>query len=123
MANIVIKELLAADTVSDLVDKVNFNFDQLLLNGGGPVGMIGSLGPLGPAGPRGAIWFTLYDIYNTSLTTSTSPADPYFPLWNPGLGPQRVNDSSQAGFPQWKGDPTRYQPVATTSLPLTVVMR
>ena len=119
MANIVIKELLAADTVSDLVDKVNFNFDQLLLNGGGPVGMIGSLGPLGPAGPRGAIWFTLYDIYNTSLTTSTSPADPYFPLWNPGLGPQRVNDILQAGFPQWKGDPTRYQPVATTSLPNT----
>ena len=38
MANITIKELIASDKVSEMVDKINFNFDQLLLNGGGPQG-------------------------------------------------------------------------------------
>ena len=42
---ITIQDLLSSDTVSQAVDKINFNFDQLLLNGGGPVG------PFGPAGP------------------------------------------------------------------------
>ena len=58
MANITIKELLAADKVSELVDKINFNFDQLLLNGGGPKG--------GPGGPGGEPCFTL----NFPLTIS-----------------------------------------------------
>ena len=57
---ITIKELLAADTISQAVDKINFNFDQLLLNGGGPVGPAGPVGPPGPIGGRGlrgTIWF------------------------------------------------------------------
>ena len=48
-----IKELLAADTISQAADKINFNFDQLLLNGGGPAGPIGPIGPPGPVGGRG----------------------------------------------------------------------
>ena len=35
---ITIQEIIASDTISQLVDKTNFNFDQLLLNGGGPAG-------------------------------------------------------------------------------------
>lgn len=57
---IVIKELLASDTLSDAADKINFNFDQLLLNGGGPVGPRGPIGPIGPIGGRGirgSQWF------------------------------------------------------------------
>ena len=57
---ITIKELLAADTISQAADKINFNFDQLLLNGGGPVGPLGPLGPPGPIGGRGirgSQWF------------------------------------------------------------------
>jgi hypothetical protein len=50
---ITIKELLASDTISQATDKINFNFDQLLLNGGGPEGPIGPLGPPGPVGGRG----------------------------------------------------------------------
>ena len=50
---ITIQELLASDTISQVVDKINFNFDQLLLNGGGPVGPAGPLGPPGPIGGRG----------------------------------------------------------------------
>lgn len=56
---IVIRELLASDTVSNAVDKINFNFDQLLLNGGGAVGPPGPLGPVGPVGGRGlkgSVW-------------------------------------------------------------------
>ena len=57
---ITIKELLAADTISQASDKINFNFDQLLLNGGGPVGppgIIGPPGPIGGRGIRGSQWF------------------------------------------------------------------
>jgi hypothetical protein len=57
---IVIQDLLASDTLSQAVDKINFNFDQLLLNGGGPVGPAGIPGPTGPAGGRGikgATWY------------------------------------------------------------------
>ena len=50
---ITIKELLASDTISQAADKVNFNFDQLLLNGGGPMGPQGPQGPPGPVGGRG----------------------------------------------------------------------
>lgn len=50
---ITIQELLASDTISQVVDKINFNFDQLLLNGGGAVGPAGPLGPPGPIGGRG----------------------------------------------------------------------
>lgn len=111
MANIVIKEILASDTVSDLVDKVNFNFDQLLLNGGGPSGPIGISGIQGPIGPRGVVWFTSNDLYNTSLTTLADPPL-VFPLWT-GT-PLKVNNISLPGYPQFKGDPNRYQPNATS---------
>lgn len=50
---IVIQELIASDTISQAVDKINFNFDQLILNGGGPVGPSGPPGPIGPIGGRG----------------------------------------------------------------------
>lgn len=54
---IVIKEILASDTLSQVSDKINFNFDQLLINGGGPPGPFGPIGPIGPAGLRGSFWF------------------------------------------------------------------
>jgi len=57
---ITIRELLASDTISGATDKINFNFDQLLLNGGGPAGPPGIQGPPGPIGGRGirgSIWY------------------------------------------------------------------
>lgn len=99
MSNITIKELLAADTISDIVDKINFNFDQILLNGGGPLGPNGPIGELGPIGPRGNTWFTVLDLY----TTDSSP------LWS-GT-PERANDINTSGFPQFKGDPNKFLPV------------
>jgi hypothetical protein len=50
---ILIQELIASDSISQAVDKINFNFDQILLNGGGPVGPPGPTGPPGPIGGRG----------------------------------------------------------------------
>ena len=57
---ITIRELLASDTISQAADKINFNFDQLLLNGGGPQGPQGPQGPPGPIGGRGirgSVWY------------------------------------------------------------------
>jgi len=50
---IVIKEIILSDTLEKLMEKVNFNFDQLMLAGGGPPGPIGPIGLPGPAGPQG----------------------------------------------------------------------
>ena len=60
MSSIIIKELYDADDIFGLVEKVNFNFDQLLAAGGGPAGPAGVQGPTGPAGvagDRGSEWF------------------------------------------------------------------
>ena len=51
--SIVIKEIILSDTLEKFMEKVNFNFDQLILAGGGPPGPIGPQGLAGPAGPKG----------------------------------------------------------------------
>ena len=63
---ITIQEIIASDTISQLVDKTNFNFDQLLLNGGGPAGTTGVAGPTGPNGGRGPKGSTWYDDASTT---------------------------------------------------------
>lgn len=50
---ITIKEIYASDTLSVATDKINYNFDQVILNGGGPAGPLGSQGVSGSAGPQG----------------------------------------------------------------------
>ena len=50
---IVIKEIILSDTLEKFMEKVNFNFDQLMLAGGGPQGPVGPAGPIGPIGPKG----------------------------------------------------------------------
>jgi microcystin-dependent protein len=68
---ILIQELIASDSISQAVDKINFNFDQILLNGGGPIGPPGPLGPPGPIGgrgERGSLWFE-----DTSSAPGTDP--------------------------------------------------
>ena len=60
MANISIKELFPSDSLLNAVEKINFNFDQVILGGGGPQGEIGetgSAGGQGPVGDRGNYWF------------------------------------------------------------------
>lgn len=64
--SIIIKDLVSSDIVGasgsfmDLIDKLNFNFDQIIINGGGPIGLPGPKGDIGypgPAGGRGNFWF------------------------------------------------------------------
>jgi microcystin-dependent protein len=105
MPNITIKEILASDKVSELVDKINFNFDQLLLNGGGPLGPVGGQGEIGPIGPRGTLWFTAADIYTTSLSPTWSGTE------------EQVNDPNVPGYPQYKGDPNKYLSVGLGTFP------
>lgn len=48
-----IKELFNADADNIKVDKINYNFDQILANGGGPIGAKGSQGTTGNTGTKG----------------------------------------------------------------------
>ena len=73
---ITIQEIIASDTISQLVDKTNFNFDQLLLNGGGPNGPQGPQGPTGPAGGRGEKGSTWYEDTSVVVPGNTPIAVP-----------------------------------------------
>lgn len=78
---ITIQELLASDTISQVVNKINFNFDQLLLNGGGPLGPAGPLGPPGPIGgrgERGTEWYEGTDDPNVTAPTLTPLTADYY---------------------------------------------
>ena len=56
-----IKEIFQSDNLSVSQDKINYNFDQILANGGGPQGLkgdkgtTGALGSIGPKGDKGEI--------------------------------------------------------------------
>ena len=50
---IVIKELFGSDPLSEALEKINFNFDQIILAGGGPPGPEGPQGVSGVPGPQG----------------------------------------------------------------------
>ena len=78
---ITIQEIIASDTISQLVDKTNFNFVQLLLNGGGPAGPAGSQGPVGPGGGRGPQGTTWYEDTATTAPGTTPTAN--FPTLTP----------------------------------------
>jgi len=53
MPQINILNILQGDNQSTIVDKINYNFDQILSSGGGPQGQQGLIGPTGPIGPQG----------------------------------------------------------------------
>ena len=78
--SIPIKDISAGDTVSAMVDKINYNFDLLSLKGGGPAGIqgiqgirgsIGTQGEQGSAGERGS------RIYNFNPDPDEHPAANY----------------------------------------------
>lgn len=56
MPNLTILNLTPGDSQQDIINKVNFNFDSLATNGGGPEGpqgSVGEVGAIGPPGPKG----------------------------------------------------------------------
>ena len=48
-----IKELFSVDSDNTRLDKINYNFDQIVANGGGPTGATGAKGSVGPQGSKG----------------------------------------------------------------------
>jgi len=54
MPQINILNVLQGDNQSTVVDKINYNFDQILSAGGGPQGQQGLIGPTGAIGPQGS---------------------------------------------------------------------
>ena len=48
-----LKQILQSDTQQEKLDKVNYNFDQLVANGGGPMGVTGDIGEAGLQGVTG----------------------------------------------------------------------
>lgn len=53
-----LKEIFNTDDDNIRVDKINYNFDQLLANGGGPAGIQGVSGQTGLSGPQGGVGAT-----------------------------------------------------------------
>jgi hypothetical protein len=85
-----IKNINEGDNISNFVDKVNFNFDQILQCGGGPQGekgekgdrgIPGATGPQGPqgeSGEDGLTWFYFDKDQNPSTTTFPTIKDDDF---------------------------------------------
>jgi len=48
-----IRELFNADSENVRLEKINYNFDQIVANGGGPIGLQGAKGDVGPTGVKG----------------------------------------------------------------------
>lgn len=53
MSQLNLKQVLSGDSISTVVDKLNYNFNQIMLNGGGPRGSRGLLGSPGLPGNQG----------------------------------------------------------------------
>lgn len=74
---ITIKEILSNDV--NLVNKLNFNFDQIMLSGGGPIGNTGATGEgiPGERGKRGLNIYTFNNIPQPSTGDTTFIGDIY----------------------------------------------
>jgi len=73
---ITIKEILPSDSMSGVVEKINFNFDQLILAGGGPPGPAGPQGVAGVPGPEGARgdqWFVGPSAFSQTSNHTNDP--------------------------------------------------
>ena len=78
MPKINILNILSGDNQSTIVDKINYNFDQILSSGGGPQGQQGLIGATGPVGPQGVpgIQGAKGDKGNQWFVTPTAPSSP-----------------------------------------------
>jgi hypothetical protein len=81
-----LQEVFSADSQSNLTQKINFNFNQLLTLGlgeAGPIGLTGGPGPIGPTGPIGLTGDRGARVYSTLTIDS--------PILDPALAPNSEN--------------------------------
>ena len=98
MPQINILNLLEGDNQSTLVDKLNYNFDQILSAGGGPQGTIGPLGPTGPIGPQGPQGPQgIQGLQGSKWFVQDGPSGP--PGSSGPLGPGSITGSNPFSFP------------------------
>jgi hypothetical protein len=77
------KYIRTGDPASTIIDKSNFNFDQILASGFGGTGFNGVKGPtgvigkIGPDGPQGATGVRGSNWYQQNTSPSTAGASPY----------------------------------------------
>jgi microcystin-dependent protein len=104
MPKINILNILPGDSQFILVDKINYNFDQILSAGGGPQGPIGlkgstgSIGPQGlrgPAGPQGMDGSKWYVQPNEPSTNNPFP----IPFGEPQIGDYWLTDENYIPHP------------------------
>lgn len=75
-----LKEVFSTDSQSELSNKINFNFNQLLALGVGqpgpigPVGPQGAPGPIGPIGPQGPVGSLIFGAVPPTTASAPSPS-------------------------------------------------
>ena len=75
---LVIKELLSSDQINEVIEKLNYNFNQILLNGGGDMGLPGKDSTArGIPGIRGSNWYTGEDNPNSLIFSDLLENDLY----------------------------------------------
>lgn len=98
---IVIKELFPSDPISEALEKINFNFDQLILAGGGPPGPQGNQGVQGvpgPQGERGDHW----------QVSAIAPTADHAPSFGPLVDTDHWLNSSNGDIFQWNASSTSW---------------
>ena len=77
---LLIKDIVSSDNIETMIEKINYNFDQMQIQGGGPAGPIGGIGSqglFGPPGSNGVYWHVTNDLnaYILSPTHAISDQD------------------------------------------------
>ena len=109
MPKINILNIQPGDNQIILIDKINYNFDQILTAGGGPQGSQGQIGltgpigpqgiqgPAGPGGTQGSRWF----VQNDAPTSSLGGVEGGNPWLGPQLGDYWLCGTSTTGYSQY----------------------
>lgn len=96
MPKINLLTLLPGDSQATLIDKINYNYDQLLTVGGGPIGVPGKKGETGPVGPQGDPGVTgPQGMEGSKWFVSVSSPTSGSPLGIPSLGDYWLRDSDK----------------------------
>lgn len=95
-----LKQINLSDSDNIKLDKINYNFDQLVANGGGPMGNTGAAGaqgatgitgaqgyqgPIGPTGPQGTPGANTTAYWKNIAGSGAVPVDTILPIHNPSI--------------------------------------